>query len=449
MRCGHSRGRRLGFRPALLPSICTPAAKPRRRKSCCFQSKQPAHICWEFAPNKKWAVSPLISPPAGLPTANKADKLVRILRIRLILKNFNVRGNSNKDAKSNDAAYSLAPTSPGRSPQVVCDAPNRALIEMAKPRSMNIYTIMRAIQQRVRIALGATVIGTIAGALGGYLLGRATTLSQTEARLVQYSNRMLNEGDAGTAESRKVLAEMNASPYAFCSDDEVAYFRGLVFRAEYLKDAGRMRDGQIECSATLSHVPATQKRLRPDFIQTDGTLLYQDLPMFRIGNRSAITVQSGDSYIVYNPYNPTPPISAPLHYILTDSDVATRTTGRLMGEMPQVPQTILRTEGLTRYSGSIYATKCTSDRAVCVTTYVAIPEAILTNRTALSIFVLMGALAGGSFGIYLLSHLRTQSGNGSSPSAGDPTRRTQSGLSAHRRSGDRRNCRSRSTGPLD
>ena len=219
---------------------------------------------------------------------------------------------------------------------------------MAKPISMNICTIMRAIQQRVWIAFGATVVGTIAGALGGYLLGRATTLSQMEARLIQYSNRMLSEGDAGTAESRKVLAEINASPYAFCSDDEVAYLRGLVFRAEYLKDAGRMRDGRIECSATLSHVPVSQLRLRPDFMQIDGTVLYEDLPMFRIGNRSAITVQSGDSYIVYNPYNPTPPISAPMHYTLTDTDVATRTTGRLMGEMPQVPQTILRTEGLTR-----------------------------------------------------------------------------------------------------
>ena len=30
----------------------------------------------EFAPNKKWAVSPLISPPAGELTANAADKLV-------------------------------------------------------------------------------------------------------------------------------------------------------------------------------------------------------------------------------------------------------------------------------------------------------------------------------------------------------------------------------------
>jgi hypothetical protein len=43
----------------------------------------------EFAPNKKWALSPLISPPAGKPTATQADKLVCILRIRRNVGKFN------------------------------------------------------------------------------------------------------------------------------------------------------------------------------------------------------------------------------------------------------------------------------------------------------------------------------------------------------------------------
>jgi hypothetical protein len=36
----------------------------------------------KIGPNKKWAVSPLISPPAGALTATQADKLVCILSIR-------------------------------------------------------------------------------------------------------------------------------------------------------------------------------------------------------------------------------------------------------------------------------------------------------------------------------------------------------------------------------
>jgi hypothetical protein len=35
----------------------------------------------KFSANKKWAVSPLISPPAGVLTATQADKFVCILSI--------------------------------------------------------------------------------------------------------------------------------------------------------------------------------------------------------------------------------------------------------------------------------------------------------------------------------------------------------------------------------
>jgi hypothetical protein len=42
-----------------------------------------------LAPNKKWALGPLISPPAGLPTATMADKFVCRAIIRRFEGNFN------------------------------------------------------------------------------------------------------------------------------------------------------------------------------------------------------------------------------------------------------------------------------------------------------------------------------------------------------------------------
>jgi hypothetical protein len=43
----------------------------------------------KFAANKKWAISPLISPPAGAVTATQADKLVCILSIGQNAAEFN------------------------------------------------------------------------------------------------------------------------------------------------------------------------------------------------------------------------------------------------------------------------------------------------------------------------------------------------------------------------
>ena len=109
---------------------------------------------------------------------------------------------------------------------------------------------MRTFVQRVIVTLVSTIFLAGAGALGGYLLGHTFALRQAEARLDQFANRILLESVTATAESRAILATMNASPYVFCSDPEIEYFRQLIFQSRFLKAAGRMRDGKIECSTT-------------------------------------------------------------------------------------------------------------------------------------------------------------------------------------------------------
>jgi sensor c-di-GMP phosphodiesterase-like protein len=257
---------------------------------------------------------------------------------------------------------------------------------------------MRSLSQRVWVAFAATVVGAVSGAFGGYLLGRATLLGQTQARLVQYANRIMAEGNTATAESRKILKAMNTSPFPFCSEEEVAYFRRLVFQSQFLKEGGRMRDGQVQCSTTLGRSAPPQQRYVPDFAQDDGTLLYRDLPLFRIGNKPVLAVQSGRAYIVYSPYTSRSQIAAPMHYTVTDRDARTHLTGLLTGDTPRAPQEVLVTEGISHLNGTIYETQCAGNPSVCLTTYVSVHDALLANRMTLVISGLLGALAGALLG---------------------------------------------------
>ncbi len=59
--------------------------------------------------------------------------------------------------------------------------------------------MMRASQQRVFVALVATVIGLAVGALTGYWLGRAIVKGQAEGRLDQQATRILLEGETSKA----------------------------------------------------------------------------------------------------------------------------------------------------------------------------------------------------------------------------------------------------------
>ena len=109
---------------------------------------------------------------------------------------------------------------------------------------------MRTLVQRVVVTILSTIFLAAAGAVGGYVLGHAFAIRQAAARLDHYAGSILLEGVTSSSESRAILATMNTSSYDFCSDTEIEYFRQLIFQSQFLKAAGRMRDGKIECSTT-------------------------------------------------------------------------------------------------------------------------------------------------------------------------------------------------------
>jgi len=266
---------------------------------------------------------------------------------------------------------------------------------------------MRTSEQRAVLALCAIAIGMALGILGGSWLGEAIVVGQSESRLDQYASRILSSGDSSTAESRMVLAKLNASPYGFCSDAEIAYFRELVFQSQYLKGAGRIRDGKLACSTTQARGDRSDAPLRPDFTQRDGTLVYRNLAPFQIGNKTVITVQLGDSFIVYSPFTAKGLLSPSMHFTVTDLDAPTHQMGRLLGETPELDEETLTSSGMARKNGMIIATRCAPDGVVCTTTYMSVPEALRTNRIELAGFIVLSGVTGGLIGFFcFLIHRR-------------------------------------------
>jgi len=105
---------------------------------------------------------------------------------------------------------------------------------------------MPTLKKRILFTLAATIVAAGCGTLGGFLLASAITVRVTEIRLDQYASRIVADWEASSAELRTALAAMSASQYRVCSADEIGYFRALIFESDFLKDAGRMRDGRIE-----------------------------------------------------------------------------------------------------------------------------------------------------------------------------------------------------------
>jgi sensor c-di-GMP phosphodiesterase-like protein len=269
---------------------------------------------------------------------------------------------------------------------------------------------MRTFRQRVWVAALVIACGLIAGGFAGYGLGRYLTLRECGARLEQYATRVVDEGQRSTVESRKVLAQMNASPYGMCSDAEIGYFNKLVYESQYLKAAGRMRNGHIECSTSLGRAMQETVQYKPDILQRDGTRLYRNLAPFRVNKEMVIAVQLGESFIVYSPYTLKPVLNNTVQVTATDLDAPDRDAGRIMGAPVTTDRAFLVKNGQHEDNDLLYGTHCSPDGVICLAAHMPVSQAMVSNRIEVGGFIALGELTGTLLGLVCAIIYRRQHG---------------------------------------
>jgi sensor c-di-GMP phosphodiesterase-like protein len=255
---------------------------------------------------------------------------------------------------------------------------------------------MAILKKRILVTSAALLVTVACGTQVGFMLGRALTLKLTENKLKQYATQTMTEADAASLESRAMLAAMRASQRTFCSEDEIASFRNLVFLSEYLKEAGRVRDGRIVCSTMLGRLGEPIALPKPDFAQSDGINVYTKLAPFRVGDLSVITLQQNDAYITFSPYIEAHRVTAPIHYSIMAFNDPHQRTDDLIGTPAK--SDILSGETAQQLDDSIHATVCSAQYFNCVTEYIPITDAIAADKSTITIVGVVGGFLGAGFG---------------------------------------------------
>ncbi|MGA9671260.1 MAG: EAL domain-containing protein [Terracidiphilus sp.] len=254
-------------------------------------------------------------------------------------------------------------------------------------------------KQRVLVTVTVAVISAVCGTLVGYLLGFALMLRHTSLRLEQHATNILNEGETSAGEARSVLEVMNASPYSYCSDAEITSFRYLIFKSQYLREAGRMRGGKIDCSSTLGRLNLPLGPFEPNLSRSDGTKIFTNLAPFQVPGQTVISVQAGDSYVVYNPYNRKNLAAPPMHFTVTELGGANQPAFHLLDDSPQPNSEVFTREGQARVGQTLFATRCSVRFSSCMTAYISIPDALQANHGELTAFLFLGGIPGALFGL--------------------------------------------------
>ncbi|MFZ1085203.1 MAG: EAL domain-containing protein [Terracidiphilus sp.] len=259
---------------------------------------------------------------------------------------------------------------------------------------------IRSFKQRILISLASTLIVAVFGTLAGWVFGRFVTLKLAERRLWQDASLASAEADIRLAESQAVLAAMLSSSNLPCSSAELTYFRALIFDAKFLKDAGRMSDGKIECSASLARPPQPLDHPKQDFTLVEGTKVYKDLVFYQSEDQILITLQHGDFYIVLIPYIQAHPGLWHEHYAEAVRDALSGQVSWLLGEPPQVSAANFTRNGLARLGNSLYFTRCSPGFSNCITAYASIPEALQADHTQFRLYLALGGLVGAFLGLF-------------------------------------------------
>lgn len=173
-----------------------------------------------------------------------------------------------------------------------------------------------------------------------------------------------------------------------------------MYGSQFLKDAGRMQDGRIRCSALLSQVPRSADAYTGGFVRPDGTRVYRDLPPYRIPGETSVAVQQGQALVVYNPFNLRPFEMPPMHFTISDRDTRTGSTRLLLGDASNMRagKMVFTQSGATRIGNSLYVTRCTTRYSSCITSYMSVRDALQSDRGELRIYVGLSGLCGALFG---------------------------------------------------
>ncbi len=265
-------------------------------------------------------------------------------------------------------------------------------------------------KKRVRVTLIATTLAWVCGIGGGYLLGDGLALRQASAQLSRDADRLIAEESATLKETYAAMKVMNASPYPYCSEAELAYFRKLLFQTDFLRDGGRMRNGKIDCSATLGPADLSTAPMKLEYSMPGGANVYVMAGPLQVRDQPTLGLQFKDLYVVINSGAGRRLESTTLPFIMTVRPVSSRNPALLLSTATKPEDAIFTTEGMARKGGTLYLTRCSQDKLSCVTTRITIAEAIQRDHTMLRSCMGLGGMLGAPFGfLYSLAYRRRRS----------------------------------------
>jgi sensor c-di-GMP phosphodiesterase-like protein len=263
---------------------------------------------------------------------------------------------------------------------------------------------------RLWLSLAAILLGILAG----YFVGRQSILHAVKARMGDYADRILQRDEDVSTEIIEVMRQADASSFPPCSDGDLILLHRLTFSARFLKDVGRLQNGQFLCSAVAGKLTDAVSLGTPDLTFPSGMRLFKSQPLVVPHGVRAEVIALGSSDVVLSPDIFSEFSQEPLHFAVGVPNRNGKALPEVVGNAPGVlprdeaedaeltgtwgtmkpPPGILSSVRARRVGDTIYLARCSNRYPVCAVSSIAVARIWQLNRGLLYLYTATGAVAG-------------------------------------------------------
>ncbi|MDR3741467.1 MAG: EAL domain-containing protein [Terracidiphilus sp.] len=241
----------------------------------------------------------------------------------------------------------------------------------------------------------ATEIATaVLGLVAGYFLGCFLALQIAENWLDHNSQLVAAQDNAAFEEARQLLTVLKNSPHPFCSEGDISFFRNVVFRSEYLKDAGRIRGGKIECSAVASYPALLIERFKQESNRQDGIVSYSSFAPAADANLKRVGLRLGTAFVVIGSHLPPGIGPFPIQFNVAMTETA-NVPSHASGDGKTAPTPAdVPSDGVHRVGDQLVATRCSTLQFRCITASASVSKALRSEWDTVAASTCSGGLLG-------------------------------------------------------
>lgn len=251
---------------------------------------------------------------------------------------------------------------------------------------------------RTALVLAGAGLGTVAAWSVAHLL----ELRAGQAELTRYAQHLQEKADTLALEVRTTLsATIPNDNLPFCSDQELAFMRRIVYDSPHLKDIGRNRGGRLECTAAIGRLAPPQP-MQPAKIVIRDMRIYINESLLLSPEAQGVIVEYHGASVVLNPYTYDVLDRPPMTETGLIYDRAGQRLYRVFGHEELLSNAEIIAGRPIERGGVVYQPLCSGLYSVCVVA--AEPRANMTagDRTHFLGFLIFGGLLGGFFSISLV-----------------------------------------------